>query len=427
VFLVDGNNTEKEVQAKVKRNRLSQEIITDFRCAIQTVGAGCPKPSQKFLWSVTLGLAMAGNVMVSEVARKLIPFRGITFHALHKGLCRGLKSPRWGAWPVQEAYLKQAGRHLGRNRVIACDLGDITKPRVRRMPGIQTVRDGSTGQMKKGWWLLEIEAMHGQGRKHLPLWLELFSVSRRGYKSQWVLIEKAIRTLVEQMGRWGLWIFDRGFDSERFFAFLGELKIQFLVRANAKRCVIDPQTRRRRSLSVLARGILEKAPFLWRRRWRSETLLMKAGFCVIEMEHTHQRLCLIAVQGFGQHPFLLLTSRLPKSAQQAAELAKCYIQRWGVEEAGRLVKQAFRLENIRVLSWAGLVKLVWCAMWTYGLLCLVRFRKKLNRYREILKAYPGFGPTPPFPYYRLAGAVAWLLFVTSLTEPSLLATALKSG
>jgi len=40
--------------------------------------------------------------------------------------------------------------------------------------------------------------------------------------------------------------------------------------------------------------------------------------------------------------------------------------------------------------------------------------------------YPSFGK-PPFPYYRLAGAVAWLLFVTSLTEPSLLATALKSG
>ena len=427
MFLVDGNNTEKEVQAKVKRNRLSQGIITDFRRAIQVVGAGCPKPSQKFLVSITIGLAMAGNVMVSEVARKLMPFRGITFHALHKALCRGLKSPRWGAWPVQEAYLERVGRPLGQERVIACDLGDITKPRVRRMPGIQTVRDGSTKQMKKGWWLLEIEALGGKGCKHLPLWLELFSVSRRGYKSQWMIIEKAIRTVVESIGARGLWVFDRGFDSERFFVFLRELKIPFLICVNAKRCVRDPQTGRRQSLSALAQGILEKAPFLWRRRWRSETLLMRAGFRWIEMEHPHQRLCLIAVQGFGRHPLLLLTSRLLTSAQQAAELAKRYIQRWGVEEAGRLVKQAFRLENIRVLSWAGLVKLVWCAMWTYGFLCLIRLKRKLNRYREILKEYPGFGPTPPFPYYRLASAVAWLLFVTSLTEPSLLATTLKSG
>jgi hypothetical protein len=426
VFLVDGNNTEKEVQAKLKTKRLSKGIITDFRCAIQVLGKGCPKPSQKFLVSMTLGLTMAGNVMISEVARKLMPFRGIRFHALHKGLCRGLKSPRWGAWPVQEAYLDEVGRRLGRKRVIACDLGDITKPRVRRMPGVQTVRDGSTKEMKKGWWLLEMEALSGKGRKHLPLWLELFSVSRRGYKSQWMIIEKSIRTVSGRIGRWGLWIFDRGFDSERFFFFLGGLKIHFLVRANAKRCVIDPASGRRRSLSALARGILEKAPFLWRRRWHSETLLMKAGFCLIEMEHTHQRLCLIAVQGFGRHPFLLLTNRLLQTAQQAAELAKCYIQRWSVEEAGRLVKQAFHLENIRVLSWAGLVKLVWCAMWTYGLLCLIRF-KRFKQYRDILKTYPSFGKPPPFPYYRLAGAVAWLLFVTSLTEPSLLATALKSG
>jgi hypothetical protein len=373
-----------------------------------------------------LGLAMASNVMLSEVARKLTPFGGITFHALHKRLCWGLKSPRWAAWPVQERYLRQAGKTLGKGRVIACDLGDITKPRVRRMPGIQTVRDGSTKEMRKGWWLLEIEAISHKVRKHLPLWLEVFSVSRRGYKSQWVIIEKAIQTVVEAIGSWGLWIFDRGFDSERFFRFLGEVKVHFLVRLDAKRCVIDPETGRRKSLSALGQGILEKAPFLWRRRYRGETLLMQAGFCPVQMEHTGQRLSLIVVRGFGRHPLLLMSNRVLHTAQEAAALAKQYIQRWGVEEAGRLVKQAFRLENIRVLSWAGLVKLVWCAMWTYGLLCLLRFKKAI-RYRQILALYPSFGKTPWFPYYRLAGAVAWLLFVTSLTEPSILAATLKSG
>jgi hypothetical protein len=369
---------------------------------------------------------MAGNVMLSEIARKLVPFRGITFHALHKALCRGLKSPRWAAWPIQERYLKQVCTSLGRERVIACDLGDITKPRVRRMPGIQTVHDGSTGELKKGWWLLEMEAIHGPGRKHLPLWLELFSVSRRGYKSQWMIIEKAIRTVVEGIGRRGLWVFDRGFDSERFFAFLGELKVTFLTRVQARRCVIEEQTGKRKSFGALAQGVLEKAPFLWRRRYQGETLLMRAGFCAFKMERTQQRLCLIVVQGFGRHPFLLVSNRALRTASEAADLAKRYMQRWGVEEAGRLVKQAFRLENIRVLSWAGLVKLVWCAMWTYGLLCLLRF-KQPRRYRKILAVYPSFGRTPPFPYYRLAGAVAWLLFVTSLTEPTLLAAALKSG
>jgi hypothetical protein len=375
---------------------------------------------------MTLGLALAGNVMLSEVGRKLAPFRGITFHALHKGLCRGLKSPRWAAWPVQESYLDYVRKSLGKERVIACDLGDIPKPRVRRMPGIQTVRDGSTGEFKRGWHLLEVEAIVGKGKRHIPLWLELFSVSRRGYKSTWTIIEKGIRTVVECVGTSGLWIFDRGFDSERFFQFLGEVKVTFLTRVNAKRCVIDPASGRRKSLSALAKGVLDKAPFLWRRRYRGETLLMRAGFCSIQMEHTHQRVCLIVVQGFGRHPFLLLTNRLLQTTQQAADLSKRYIQRWGVEEAGRLVKQAFRLENIRVLSWAGLVKLVWCALWTYGLLCLIRFKKQ-RRYRQILAVYPSFGSAPSFPYYRLVGAVAWLLFVTSLTEPSLLAATLKSG
>jgi len=41
-------------------------------------------------------------------------------------------------------------------------------------------------------------------------------------------------------------------------------------------------------------------------------------------------------------------------------LAKAYLKRWGVEEAGRLIKQVFDLENLRVLTWSGLQKLAGC-------------------------------------------------------------------
>ena len=107
------------------RARLSKAILSQVGQFVQTLGKACPKPSRKFLYGMTLGLAMSGDVKLSEIARKLKPLKNIRFHALHKGLCRGLKSKQWSALPVQEAYLKKAARLVPSNRFIACDLGAL--------------------------------------------------------------------------------------------------------------------------------------------------------------------------------------------------------------------------------------------------------------------------------------------------------------
>ena len=393
---------------------------------VDHLSAKLPLPSQKFLRQMLWGLLMSKNSLLSEIARHLKNLRFISFHALHKSLSRGLKSTRWSVMPAQEQYLQQAAAKLGKDRIIAVDLGDITKPRAHKMPQINTVRDGSTGELKKGWHLLEIEALTRHKNRHVPLWLELFSIGKRKYQSTWTVIENALALLVRHIGPFGVWVFDRGFDSWRFFAFLAQLQITFLVRVNARRKVKDLSDGRKRTFGQIAKRILKTAPLLWRRKFKGQALLLKVGFQTIEIPETAQRLSLIVIEGFGHHPLLLLTNRTFHSPQEAASFAKLYLKRWGVEEAGRLIKQIFNLENLRVLSWAGLVKLVWCALWAYGLICLRRFQsKKLLDY--LLSFYPGFGKIPDFPYYRLAGALALLLSTISSTMPTLLTGIQKSG
>ena len=397
------------------RSRLSKAILSQVDQFIQTLGEACPKPTRKFLRSMTLGMAISGSVLLSEAARKLKPLKAITFHALHKGLCRNLKSKQWSALPVQEGYLKQVSCHLPRNAMIACDLGDITKPRARKMPGLRTVRDGSTKTLKKGWWLVEIEAIFGKG-KHLPLWLELFSVSRRGYKSQRFLVQQAITVLVEHLGKLGFWLFDRGFDNWEFFAFLQGLGLKFLIRVNSNR-IVKLADGRSLSLGCLARELSAQIRFVWGRRRQGRGHVIEVAWAEFEIPQNSQKLWLIVARGFGRHPLLLVTNRPVGKDLSAVHLVKAYLKRWGVEEAGRLVKQAFDLENLRVLSWAGLVKLVWLTMWTYGLVCLVRLKSR-QVYEALLKLYPSFGPTPRYPYYRVAGGIALLLLVGVLTDPA---------
>lgn len=405
--------------------RLSKAIVSQVHVFVQTLGEACPKPSRKFLYGMTLGMAMSGSVLLSEVGRKLHALRAITFHALHKGLCRGLKSKQWSALPVQEAYLKQARAVLPSNAIIACDLGDITKPRARKMPGLRTVRDGSSKTLKKGWWLVEIEAVFGKKGNHLPLWLELFSVGRRWYKSQRAMVEMAITTIVLHVGKLGLWVFDRGFDNWKFFDFLQNLELRFLIRVNAKRHVLDLASGKTKSLGAISQDSVACARFLWGRKRRGRHLI-EVTFASFEILQNQQKLTLIIARGFGKNPLLLVTNEPVGDGAAAVKLAKAYLKRWGVEEAGRLVKQVFDLENLRVLSWAGLVKLVWLTMWTYGLLCMIRLKAK-RLYENIIAAYPSFGHTPRFSYYRLAGGVAFLLLIGALADPGALLTGGKSG
>ena len=61
---------------------------------------------------------------------------------------------------------------------------------------------------------------------------------------------------------------------------------------------------------------------------------------------------MVVVKGFGREPMMLLTS-LPVDGSFASQwrVVDAYLSRWRVEETIRFVKQAYGLENIRVMSY----------------------------------------------------------------------------
>ncbi len=80
------------------------------------------------------------------------------------------------------------------------------------------------------------------------------------------------------------------------------------------------------------------------------------------------------------------------------------MDRWGVEEAHRYVKQAFGLENLRALTWRGLNRLVLLAMLAYG--CLATIVHTERRLAETLaRDAKAFGPVPTYLFYRLLEVV----------------------
>ena len=68
--------------------------------------------------------------------------------------------------------------------------------------------------------------------------------------------------------------------------------------------------------------------------------------------HPKKELHMVVVRGFGRDPMMLITS-LPVSGSFESQwrVVDAYLSRWRVEETIRFVKQAYGLENIRVMSY----------------------------------------------------------------------------
>jgi len=392
--------------------KLSNVIIQQLTGYVNCLTDGCYKPTQKLFKNVLWGMIASKNVMVSEITRSVLA-NTTTFRAVHKRLCSGISNNRWSESVVHKNYLRQISASIKKNTLIAVDIGDITKTRAKKMPKMTTVRDGSTGLLKKGWWLVEVEAMNKMG-KHIPLWLELFSVKQKRFKSFRYVVENAISQLVKILGEKGLWLFDRGFDNWQFFLFLHNLKLNFLIRINTNRCVRLENDTRLYHLSTIVKNINFTEKMLWGHK--RKPFLIECGCCEIVIRQSNQKLILIVAKGFGRHPLLLLTNAVVNlKTFSITSFVRHYLKRWGVEESGRLIKQVFHLENIRALSFCGLIKLVWLALWCFGFFCWLKIVAR-KIFQSLSSSFPSFEPLPRFAYYRFAGAVSLLLLSSQFTK-----------
>jgi len=79
------------------------------------------------------------------------------------------------------------------------------------------------------------------------------------------------------------------------------------------------------------------------------------------------------IKGKGKEPIVLLTTEEIKDEKDALRVLEIYLTRWRCEESFRFIKQGYNLEDIRLLTYEGLVHAA-INEGIYGLL----FDKKFN-------------------------------------------------
>lgn len=209
-------------------------------------------------------------------------------------------------------------------------------------------------------------------------------------------------------------VFDRGFDAEELVWPIDDLKIAYIIRQRGDHLAQRLAGRRRRApraLRKIADAVrLRYGMKIWHRdkatdRWEQKQI--RHGFCPLYWAVTEKVYTLVVVSGWGKEPLMLWTNLSVREEKSARYVVPCYSRRWAVEDAGRVLKQEFQRERVRVKSWQSIRRTIILAGLAYSFLAQIgRLRKALVRF--LTEQVRAFHPLKKVWTYRIRQGLAEL-------------------
>lgn len=236
---------------------------------------------------------------------------------------------------VEQSAVNKVRNEVRKNTIIAYDLSDINKEAAKKMEKLSRVFDGSKRKVTTGYTL------HGLGINSILLKLEVHEGEEN---TQNQTRRKIIEQYAEEFDKKGIWVFDRGNDGKAFFKFLRhELNLQFIVRLRSNRGVVMKETGAILQVKELPPG-------------KHQVYLMNTNNNKVDLRGEYTLVIKEHLEGPQKQPIRLLSSL--KHTYSSEEIVNMYLERWGIENSFKRVKQKFGLEKIRVLKYKKFVNLI---------------------------------------------------------------------
>jgi hypothetical protein len=289
---------------------------------------------------------------------------------------------------------------------VILDLSDIAKPFAKKMDYLATVRDGSTGELVNGYWLVEIYASLSR-KNPVPVLLEPFSHEEPESPGQNPVVIKAVRKIFELTGKRGVLLADRGFDGLVMFEDWLENKYNFVVRLVGDRHLRPVYAGFEQHTSIRADYLAEQIPTWYRfdrivkRRRKKKVRITQIGFVKAKLPSRDEQLTMVVCRLAGHNkPMMLLTNLSVEDARDAKRVLRFYIRRWECEEAIRFLKSQVSLEKIRTFSWTAICRLVLLAVLVMVYLCWL-VEEHPNICERLVYLSQPLPDDPDFVLYRL--------------------------
>jgi hypothetical protein len=137
------------------------------------------------------------------------------------------------------------------------------------------------------------------------------------------------------------------------------------------------------------------------------------GMRKVRLPDRKEELTLVVVKGFGEEPLMILTN-LPvrRSRKSIWHVVQSYITRWRIEDVIRFVKQSYRLEDMRCLTYhrlQALMALVTAAAFFAAVYLGLRMKLRVLA-GHVLRASKRVFGIPDFRLYALADGIRQYLY-----------------
>jgi hypothetical protein len=358
----------------LKRKALMESISSNLHNFLKKIGKNLSVPDKKFLRDSLIGLIRCGNPIVCQMARQLPNQRTKFLSRLdrleaHLGKDNKFDSKLKAELP--EFWLP----FVQEDTPIILDLSDIAKPFAKKMDYLATVRDGSTGELVNGYWLVELYASLSR-KNPVPVLLEPFSHEEPYSPGQNPVVLDAVHKIFELTDKRGVLVIDRGFDGWVMFEDWLDNKYHFVARLVGNRHLLRfysgspvESSRTGQWLPIRADRLADQTPTphrfhkLVKRHGKPAIRITQIGWVKVRLPGRDEDLTLVVSRLAGvDKPMMLLTNLPVEDLKDAKRVLRLYIRRWECEEAIRFLKSQVNLEKIRTFRWSAIRRLVLLAV-----------------------------------------------------------------
>jgi len=391
----------------INYNRLAYELKRDISNFSNKISVDLKRPKMKFITQMIYGLLEGNKTHLSEIARNLNDFDDNK--------------------QVMDNYINIVKQNIKDDySVIIIDNSDIAKPCSKKLEALTDVRDGSTGEIVKGYQTIEAAVLTSNGKMPLPVYENVFSAAEKGFISETYENIQCLKSLSEHFGNKCIRTLDRGFDANEYFRYFIKNKERFIIRLKMNRSVIYNG----KTQNVL--DVVNKYKGNYNLKFKGQDkkdIDCKISYIPVSLcEFPKTELTLIVVYGFGKIPMMLLTNlKSPEKKKISLIVTKVYLMRWRIEEYFKFKKQQFDFEDIRVWSLKSIRNFNLIATLTVGYIGIMTSEKKDSIFfKEIKECSKRIYDIPKFIYYAIGYAIENILVKTKVGIQSFIPKNLKS-
>ena len=373
-----------------------------------------PKLQKEFLGQMFFGIQAGQTTVLSRIARELD--EDILLKKTEERLSRHLLAAKLDE-TVRDAVLAHGAACVHDDTVVSIDPSDIQKPYAQEggMPFLAKVWDGSRGRVgdNLGYNLCFATATPSMSRRIVPLRMTMWSAKEDGFTSENDKVLGVIRDVARECGKRGIYVYDRGGDGNWLFDFFIAEGLDFIVRLVGDRHLLHWNGKR---LAADLAGDCEmkyRQCVTFKSHGRELVVPIEYGSLPVRLpDHPGVELRLVVVKWPRcEKPMMLLTTlRAARSRRSLQQVVEGYLTRWRVEETIRFVKQAYEIEDVRLLRYDRLKAMVAIVLAVaYFAMAWLGLREKLAVLADHVKRVSRrMFEVPEFFFYAIADGVCRL-------------------